>query len=67
MLYDLASLTKILVSVPLMLIEFDKNELNLDTNLSEIYTEYNLEEKSHIRLDEMFSHQAALILSLMHI
>ena len=43
MLYDLASLTKILVSVPLMLIEFDKNELNLNTKLSEIYTEYGTE------------------------
>ena len=61
MLFDLASLTKILVSVPLMIIEFDKNELGLDTNLSEIYNEYNLKDKSDIRFDEMFSHQAALI------
>ena len=59
MLFDLASLTKILVSVPLMIIEFDKNELGLDTNLSEIYNEYNLKDKSDIRFDEMFSHQAA--------
>ncbi len=61
MLFDLASLTKILVSVPLMLKEFDKNELSLDTYLSEIYTDYNLNDKSNIRFDEMFSHQAALI------
>ena len=61
MLFDLASLTKILVSVPLMIIEFDKNELGLDTKLSEIYNEYNLKDKSDIRFDEMFSHQAALI------
>ena len=61
MLFDLASLTKILVSVPLMLLEFDKNELSLDTNLSDIYKEYNLKDKSNIRFDEMFSHQAALI------
>ena len=60
-LYDLASLTKILVSVPLMLREFDSNNISLKSTLSEIMKDENLGNKSKLRFDEMFSHQSALI------
>ena len=60
-LFDLASLTKILVSVPLMIKEFDLNNLNLSSTLSDILYDENLGNKSNLRFDEMFSHQSALI------
>ena len=60
-LFDLASLTKILVSVPLMIKEFDSNNLNLSSTLSDILYDENLGNKSNLRFDEMFSHQSALI------
>ena len=47
MLYDLASLTKILVSVPLMLIEFDKNE-----QTSKILTKLDKTYKNNIKARE---------------
>ena len=60
-IYDLASLTKILVSIPLMLREFDLNKLNLNTTLSEIIPDEKLGNKSDLVLSEMFSHQSALV------
>jgi len=35
--FDLASLTKVLVTVPLILILFDKNKINSQTELKDIY------------------------------
>ena len=44
-----------------MLKEFDLNNLNLKSTLSEILKDENLGNKSKIRFDEMFSHQSSLI------
>ena len=40
-IYDLASLTKILVSVPLIIKEFETNNLNLDTKLGTTFSKYD--------------------------
>ena len=37
-IYDLASLTKILVTVPLIIREFEKNNLSLSTKLKDLFT-----------------------------
>ena len=44
-----------------MIKEFDCNNLNLSSTLSEILYDESLGNKSILRLDEMFSHQSALI------
>ena len=44
-----------------MIKEFDCNNLNLSSTLSEILYDENLGNKSNLRFDEMFSHQSALI------
>ena len=36
-IYDLASLTKILSTVPLMMGEFEKNTIGLETNLNQMF------------------------------
>ena len=44
-----------------MIKEFDSNNLNLSSTLSDILYDENLGNKSNLRFDEMFSHQSALI------
>lgn len=57
-IYDLASLTKILASVPLLMELSDKKELTLDTKLSEILPEYKNSNKANATLKAMLSHYA---------
>lgn len=57
-IYDLASLTKILASVPLLMELADKKELTLDTKLSEILPEYKGSNKANITIKAMLSHYA---------
>ena len=59
-IYDLASLTKIISTVPLMMEEFEKGNLNLETTLSDLFPTQNLNEKSTLTIKEMFSHQSGL-------
>ena len=59
-IYDLASLTKIISTVPLMMEEFEKGNLNLETTLSDLFPTQNLNEKSSLTIKEMFSHQSGL-------
>ena len=59
-LYDLASLTKILSTVPLMMNEFEKENLTLETTLSDLFPDKKLKEKSDLNIKEMFSHQSGL-------
>ena len=56
--YDLASLTKILASLPLVMQLVDKDELSLNTKLSEMLPEYKNSNKANITLKEMLSHYA---------
>ena len=59
-IYDLASLTKILSTVPLMMNEFEKGNLNLETTLFDLFPSKSLKEKSNLTIKEMFSHQSGL-------
>ena len=59
-IYDLASLTKILVSVPLIIKEFETNNLNLDTKLGELFPDLELFDKRDLKIDEILSHNARL-------
>ena len=57
-IYDLASLTKILASLPLVMELISKKELDLSTKLSEMLPEYKNSNKEDITLKQMLSHYA---------
>ncbi|WP_274475568.1 glycoside hydrolase family 3 N-terminal domain-containing protein [Mangrovimonas aestuarii] len=59
-IYDLASLTKILSTLPMLMEMVDQNIVSLDTKLSEILPEYKSSNKAKITLKEMLSHYARL-------
>ena len=59
-IYDLASLTKILSTVPLMMGEFEKKTIDLDTNLNQMFPSTDLANKSKLTIKEMFTHQSGL-------
>ena len=59
-MYDLASLTKILASLPIVMELVDQKELSLDTKLSEMIPEYKNSNKANITLVQMLSHYARL-------
>ncbi len=56
--YDLASLTKILASLPNIIQLVDKKELTLNSKLSEMLPEYKNSNKANITLKDMLSHYA---------
>ncbi len=56
--YDLASLTKILATLPIVMELVDKKELSLHTKLSEMLPEYKHSNKANVTLQEMLSHYA---------
>lgn len=57
-IYDLASLTKILASLPLVMELVDKKELSLNTKLSEMLPEYKNSNKANVTVKQMLSHYA---------
>lgn len=57
-IYDLASITKILASLPMVMQLVDKNQLSLNSKLSEMLPEYKTSNKADITLKEMLSHYA---------
>ena len=59
-IYDVASLTKILATLPMVMELFDKGKLNMNSKLSEILPEYTGTDKSNITLKKMLSHYARL-------
>ena len=59
-IYDVASLTKILATLPLVMELEQKNILSLNTKLSQLLTDYKKTNKSDITLKEMLSHYARL-------
>ena len=59
-LYDLASLTKILSSIPLIMNEYELENLNLETTLSDLLPNIDLKDKENLSIKEMLSHQAGL-------
>ncbi|QAA80665.1 beta-N-acetylglucosaminidase [Aequorivita sp. H23M31] len=56
--YDLASLTKILASLPIVMELVDQKELSLNTKLSEMLPDYKHSNKANITLLQMLSHYA---------
>ncbi|QIE58366.1 serine hydrolase [Rasiella rasia] len=59
-IYDVASLTKILATVPMIMELVDRKVITMDTKLSEMLPEYKNSNKGHITLQEMLSHVARL-------
>jgi len=59
-LYDVASLTKILATLPMVMQVYDKGLINMDTKLPEMLPEYAKSNKSDVTLKLMLSHYAKL-------
>ncbi len=57
-MYDLASLTKILATLPIIMELVDKKELTLNTKLSEMLPAYKNSNKANVTLKQMLSHYA---------
>ncbi|NND63413.1 MAG: serine hydrolase, partial [Flavobacteriaceae bacterium] len=59
-LYDVASLTKILATLPMTMELMDRGAINMDTKLSEMLPEFKYSNKKNITLKRMLSHTARL-------
>ncbi|WP_223270695.1 glycoside hydrolase family 3 N-terminal domain-containing protein [Subsaximicrobium wynnwilliamsii] len=59
-MYDVASLTKILATLPLLMELEEKNVVSLDTKLSKMLPEYASSNKRNITIKQMLSHYARL-------
>ncbi|RZP05036.1 MAG: beta-N-acetylglucosaminidase [Flavobacteriales bacterium] len=59
-IYDLASLTKILATLPMVMELVDDSTINLDTKISELLPEYFGTNKENITIKEMLSHYARI-------
>ena len=59
-IYDVASLTKILATLPMVMELVDRDVISMETTLSEMLTEYKNSNKSNITLKRMLSHYARL-------
>lgn len=59
-LYDLASLTKILVSLPLVMMQYEAGNLGLDSNLNDLLPGIVPPDKKSITLKALLSHNAGL-------
>ncbi|MCO6176193.1 serine hydrolase [Flavobacterium sp. NRK F10] len=57
-LYDVASLTKILATLPNVMVQFDKGKLKLDTKLSTMLPSFKNSNKANVKLVDMLTHQA---------
>lgn len=58
--YDLASLTKILATLPLIMELADKGEIDMNTTLAELLPEYRNSNKAKITLKDILAHYARL-------
>ena len=59
-LYDLASLTKVLATLPLVMKEVDQGKLTLETRLGDLNEEWKQSNKAEISIQDMLSHYARL-------
>ncbi len=59
-LYDIASMTKILAALPMVMELVNRDIISMDTKLSEMLPEYKNSNKKDIRLQDMLSHYARL-------
>ena len=60
-MYDLASLTKILATLPLIIQEVDRNEINLENSINDLLPEWSYTNKKDILLKDILTHYARLI------
>ena len=56
--YDLASLTKILATLPMVMRAFDDGEISMNTNIGELLPEFKQSNKDSISILRMLSHYA---------
>lgn len=59
-LYDVASVTKVTATLPLLMEEASKGELSLDQNLASIIPETGRTDKGTLKLREILAHQSGL-------
>ncbi|MBU3682058.1 MAG: beta-N-acetylglucosaminidase [Flavobacterium sp.] len=59
-LYDIASLSKIIGTLPVFMQIYEQKKLNLDTELGALLPEFSSSNKAHITIKELLSHQAQL-------
>jgi len=59
-LYDVASLTKITATLPMLITNFDQNNIHLNTKLSEMLPVFDNTDKKNITLKEMLTHNSGL-------
>ncbi|MFY7810256.1 MAG: glycoside hydrolase family 3 N-terminal domain-containing protein [Flavobacterium sp.] len=59
-IYDVASLTKILSTLPLFMQEFEKKNFTLETTLGNILPSFKNTNKENINLKDLLTHQAQL-------
>lgn len=59
-LYDVASLTKILASLPMVMGLYDRDLISMNTKLSEMLPEFKNSNKKNITLQRMLTHTARL-------
>jgi beta-glucosidase-like glycosyl hydrolase/CubicO group peptidase (beta-lactamase class C family) len=59
-IYDVASLTKIVATLPLVMELVEEGALTMDTKLSDLLPEYSNTDKANLTLKEMLSHYARL-------
>ena len=59
-IYDLASLTKILATLPMVMQLYDRGVIDMDTEISEMLPKWSRSNKSTITLKRMLSHNARL-------
>lgn len=60
-LYDVASLTKILATLPMVIKDFENQNISLDTKLSELLPVFSDTDKKDITLKEMLTHNAGFL------
>ncbi|MEZ4875190.1 MAG: glycoside hydrolase family 3 N-terminal domain-containing protein [Flavobacteriaceae bacterium] len=58
--YDLASMTKILATLPMVMELYDRGVITMDTKLSEMLPEYKNSNKKDVTIKRMLSHYARL-------
>lgn len=60
-LYDVASLTKIMATLPMVVKDFDNNNISLNTKLSEMLPVFSDSDKKDITLKEMLTHNSGFL------
>lgn len=58
--YDLASLTKVTATLPLIMQEFDKSKITMSTRLDSLHPEFLGTDKANITVEDMLTHETGL-------